>query len=242
MSEGSILAADYVESRYLAKDVHQVGIDEEVPAIYGRVVDSKFGSPIEGATITVGVGPDIFQAVSGVDGFFSFVDLPARPETVSVYHRLYFSIHRRQIEQGIRDLGVLSLKPREYVMKNVSDEEIELLAKLIQVEAGGEPYQGKVAVGAVVVNRVKNKWFPNTIEGVIRQPRQFAVAQADRIAKPNNECVNAAYDALRGIDPTGGAIFFYNPYLVRPDNWVVKETAIVASIGDHVFSVLRGDA
>ena len=93
-----------------------------------------------------------------------------------------------------------------------SSNELYLLAKCIYAEARGEPYTGQVAIGAVVLNRVKDSRFPNTISGVIYQPQAFtAVADGQINLAPNQTAINAANDALNGWDPTYGCLYYYNP-------------------------------
>lgn len=96
---------------------------------------------------------------------------------------------------------------------SATDEEIDLLAALIECEAGSEPYDGMVAVGAVVLNRVKSSSYSNTISGVIYEPYQFGPARSGLLAKALNSsiptsCINAAKEALSGTDPTGGLLHF----------------------------------
>jgi len=116
----------------------------------------------------------------------------------------------------------------------VSEGQIDpvyLLASLIWAEARGEPFEGQVAVGAVVMNRVESPQFPGTIQEVIRQKGQFAKA-SDKFSL---ETLEAAEAALRGKDPTGGALYFYNPNLTT-DTWIfTRETLCV--IGNHRFAI-----
>lgn len=96
---------------------------------------------------------------------------------------------------------------------SASKSELDMLAAIIQCEAEGESYTGKVAVGAVVLNRVKSSKFPNTIEGVIKQKGQFSPVASGRFARvlsngANSECYKAAKDALNGSNPIGNALFF----------------------------------
>jgi Cell wall hydrolyses involved in spore germination len=116
-----------------------------------------------------------------------------------------------------------------------SDADVTLLARLIDVEARGEPFQGKVAVGAVVVNRVKDPRFPNTIRDVIYEPNQFAVGGLHRFPVPSEESRRAAIAALRGEDPTRGALFFYNPDKTVNAAWWATRPARMR-IGNHVFT------
>jgi N-acetylmuramoyl-L-alanine amidase len=90
--------------------------------------------------------------------------------------------------------------------------DVYLLARAVHGEARGEPYVGKVAVAAVVINRTKSPEFPNTIAGVIYQPEAFtAVSDGQINLAPDEESLRAARDALNGWDPTGGALYYYNP-------------------------------
>ncbi|MCR4943673.1 MAG: cell wall hydrolase [Clostridium sp.] len=118
----------------------------------------------------------------------------------------------------------------------VTKSDIDLLAKLIYAESRGEPYEGKVAVASVVLNRVLDKQFPNTIQGVIFQPKAFSCVKNGNItAYPDDNCYAAAYDALRGADPTNDALYFYNPSTATC-SWM-KSTAKrnIKTIGHHVF-------
>lgn len=117
-----------------------------------------------------------------------------------------------------------------------SESEIYLLAKVIYGEARGESYTGQVAVGAVVLNRVKSSSFPNTISGVVYQPYAFtAVADGQINLVPNESAKKAARDALNGWDPSGGALYYYNPKTAT-SSWIFSRTTIV-TIGNHVFAI-----
>lgn len=118
----------------------------------------------------------------------------------------------------------------------VSEWERHLLASLIWHEARGEPFEGQIAVGAVVLNRVKDPRFPDTILGVVTQPGQFpwSLEQLQR-TRPDARAYEAADRALAGEDPTGGALYFYNPAkTVTPEFWATRP--VVARIGQHVFT------
>lgn len=114
---------------------------------------------------------------------------------------------------------------------------VELLARLINGEARGEPYEGQVAVGAVILNRVKNPNFPNTIAGVIYQKGQFsciADGQFDVAIDDNTTVYKAAEEAINGADPTNGALYFYNPSKTK-SKWLFS-LKTTATIGKHVFA------
>ena len=112
-----------------------------------------------------------------------------------------------------------------------------LLARLIYAEARGESYKGKVAVGAVVLNRVRSSQFPNTLSGVIYQKNAFECVTNGSINNtPNSECLRAAKEALNGWDPTGGCLYFYNAATVPSKSWIHTRT-VKTVIGRHSFAV-----
>lgn len=114
--------------------------------------------------------------------------------------------------------------------------DLNLLARIIHGEARGEPYVGQVAIGAVVLNRVRDSRFPNTIAGVIYQPGAFdAVYDGQINLEPDNNAYNAARDALNGWDPTYGCIYYYNP-ATATSSWIWTRQ-IVLKIGKHNFAV-----
>lgn len=115
-----------------------------------------------------------------------------------------------------------------------SSNDIYLLAKLIAAEARGESYTGQVAVGAVVLNRVEHGSFPDSISGVIYQAGAFsAVKDSNWSVTPNATAQKAARDAINGWDPSGGAIYYYNPKTAK-SQWI-RSRPIIAVIGNHVF-------
>ena len=118
------------------------------------------------------------------------------------------------------------------------DDMVELLARLINGEARGEPYEGQVAVGAVILNRVKSPKFPNTIAGVIYQDSQFSCVkdgQFDVPIDPNSTVYKAAEEAMSGADPTNGALYFYNPEKTK-NKWLFS-LKTSTTIGKHRFSL-----
>ena len=109
------------------------------------------------------------------------------------------------------------------------------MACLINGEARGENYIGQVAVGAVVLNRVKSSNFPNTIPEVIYQTGQFdAVYDGQVNLLPSDSCLNAARDAMNGWDPTNGAIYYWNDE--KTNNSWIKNLTVNLKIGNHGFS------
>ena len=117
-----------------------------------------------------------------------------------------------------------------------NNNDLYLLAKLVHSEARGESYTGQVAVAAVVLNRVDDSRFPNTIAGVIYQPWAFtAINDGQFNLEPNQTAYQAAKDAMNGWDPTYGAVYYYNPRTAT-SSWI-RSTKTVTVIGQHVFSV-----
>ncbi|MBR6033854.1 MAG: spore cortex-lytic enzyme [Clostridia bacterium] len=117
-------------------------------------------------------------------------------------------------------------------VSNTSD--LNLLARLIYAESRGEPYTGQVAVGAVVLNRVKSSSFPNTVSGVIYQSGAFSVVSDGQInLSPNDTAKKAAQDALNGWDPSYGAIYYFNPNTAT-SAWIWSRPQTV-QIGNHRF-------
>lgn len=116
-----------------------------------------------------------------------------------------------------------------------SNTDVTLLARLIYGEARGENFTGQVAVGAVVMNRVKSSSFPNTISGVIYQPYAFtAVADGQINLSPDATAIKAAKQAMNGYDPTYGAIYYYNP-AIATSTWIFSRKTTI-TIGNHVFA------
>ncbi len=117
---------------------------------------------------------------------------------------------------------------------NTSD--VQLMARAINGEARGEPYEGQVAVGAVILNRVKSSQFPNTIAGVIYQSGAFTAVADGQINVPIEEgstVYKAAKDAMNGWDPTGGCIYYFNPNTAT-NKWIWSRPQ-VKTIGKHIF-------
>ena len=131
----------------------------------------------------------------------------------------------------LQKIGLPTGKPSS---NSSSSDNVTLLAKLINGEARGEIYTGQVAVGAVVLNRVRSSSFPNTIPGVIYQSGAFtAVSDGQINLQPQQSCYNAARDALNGWDPTGGALYYYNP-ATATSSWIWSRPILV-KIGRHNF-------
>lgn len=119
-----------------------------------------------------------------------------------------------------------------------TENDVQLLARCVNGEARGEPYEGQVAVAAVILNRVKSPSFPNSIAGVIYQPGAFTAVNDGQInvpIDPNSDVYRACQEAMNGSDPSGGAIYYYNP--AKTTNQWIYSRQVVKTIGKHKFAI-----
>jgi N-acetylmuramoyl-L-alanine amidase len=155
-----------------------------------------------------------------------------------------------QIDHGIRIDGIAgpetqrtlkndSMSKKETSSKDYNSNDVYWLSRIIEAEARGESYKGKVAVGNVILNRVKSKDFPNTIYNVIFEyfgniPQFSPVQEGTIYNTPSKESINAAKDAINGYKPVGDATYFFNPNKAA-GSWIVKNKSYVSTIGGHAF-------
>jgi len=141
-------------------------------------------------------------------------------------------------------LGQRLIIPREHTpgpassrsaLSSFTDREIELLARTVHGEARGESFEGQVAVAAVILNRLKSYDFPNTVLEVVYQPRAFTAVDDGQInMHPDLSAYEAVGEALRGWDPSDGALYYFNPD-ISTSRWIWSRTPI-KRIGNHVFA------
>ena len=151
------------------------------------------------------------------------------------------AVIRFQKDSGLTADGIAGSKTLTYLGLSSSNSnygysqgEIDLLARTISAEARGEPYEGQVAVGAVILNRVEHPSFPNTIAGVVYQSGAFSCMDDGQFNQPISDTSRkAAVDAVNGWDPSGGAIYYYNP-VTATSKWI-RSRPIIVTIGAHVF-------
>ena len=152
------------------------------------------------------------------------------------------AVRQFQADQGLAvdgiagpdTLAALGVSGSSNGATSVSNSDYYLLARIISAEARGEPYTGQVAVGAVVLNRVKHPSFPDTIAGVIYQPGAFSAINDGQFDQPIAESAyRAAQDALNGWDPSGGAVFYFNPD--KTSDAFMHSRPVIKRIGDHLF-------
>jgi N-acetylmuramoyl-L-alanine amidase len=165
----------------------------------------------------------------------------------------YWAVRNFQYEFGLPVDGIVGAKTKAMLVKatkyekqgttgstsaNVpngySQNDIQLMANAVYGESRGEPYTGQVAVAAVILNRVQSASFPNTVAGVIYEPGAFtAVADGQINLTPNETAKKAVLDALNGWDPTGNAIYYFNPDTAT-SSWIWSRPQI-KKIGKHIF-------
>lgn len=135
---------------------------------------------------------------------------------------------------GPKTLSYLGISSGSSGSGQYNSNDVYLLAKVIAAEARGESYVGQVAVGAVVLNRVEHSSFPDSIAGVVYQPGAFScVNDSNWSVAPTAESQKAARDAINGWDPSGGAIYYYNP--AKTSNQWIRSRPVIVTIGSHLF-------
>ncbi|TBL81420.1 spore cortex-lytic enzyme [Paenibacillus thalictri] len=146
------------------------------------------------------------------------------------------AVSKFQINYGLTVDGNVGAQTWKALKKySLNRSELDILAKVIYSEARGEPYQGQVAVGAVVMNRIASGQFPDNIHDVVFQNRAFtAVADGQYYLTPNSTAYLAAQDAVRGWDPTGGSLYYFNPKTAT-SAWIWSRPQTV-TIGNHIFA------
>lgn len=166
-------------------------------------------------------------------------------------YRTYIAVKNYQAKNGLKADGVagdrtltsLGINAGQYAASAsntgntgsyTNNQDVLLLARLINGEARGEPYEGQVAVGAVVLNRTRDSRFPSTIAGVIYQPGAFtAIVDGQIHAEMKQSSINAARDALNGWDPSSGAVYYFNPSTAT-SGWIWSRP-LIKIIGKHRF-------
>ena len=141
-------------------------------------------------------------------------------------------------EKGKKDEAEVKAAAEETIEMEVAvtEEEYDLLARAVYSEARGEPFQGQVAIAAVILNRVEHRNFPDTINDVIFQPSAFTAVQDGQFwLTPDSTAYEAVEEALAGNDPSGGAIFYYNP--ATASNQWIRSRQVITAIGKHVFAI-----
>lgn len=140
------------------------------------------------------------------------------------------SVARFQRDFNIEQLGIVGPQTSKRL------EDVDMMAHVVYGEARGESYEGQVAVAAVILNRVQSDEFPNSISGVILQRNAFSsIMDGQSLLPPNSGAYKAVKDAFMGWDPSGGAVYYYNPGLAT-DSWIYSRT-VTKRIGNHLFGI-----
>lgn len=149
----------------------------------------------------------------------------------------YYAVVSFQVASGLVSDGIVgntTLNKLCISTTKASQGDLEILAAVIRSKGMGEPYTGKVAIGAVVLNRIASEFFPDTIKEVVYQSGEFDPVKDGQInLAPNKTAVKAAKDALNGWDPTGGALYFWNQETTTSK--LISSIPIKLQIGRHVF-------
>ncbi len=151
-------------------------------------------------------------------------------------YQTYNAVKRFQKNYGLLNDGIVGPNTWKVLKKHsLSLEEFKLLTRLVYSESRGEPYEGQVAVAAVVLNRIDSNQFPNSVRSVIFQERAFtAVDDGQFWLNPNQTAEKAALDAIRGWDPAKGALYYFNPDTAT-SSWIWSRPQI-KKIGKHIFA------
>lgn len=156
-------------------------------------------------------------------------------------YKMYQSVKKFQKKNNLKQDGIVGNATKKALgiqtkKKATSrSDEIYLLSQAITGEARGEPYIGQVSVGAVILNRIKDSRFPHSIAGVVYQPGAFTAVDDGQInMKPTQSCIKAANDAINGWDPTGGAVYYWNP-ATATSKWIWRLKPIY-KVGKHWFA------
>ena len=169
---------------------------------------------------------DLGYYTGPIDGYLGGNTVPA----IRAFQRDYgLSVDGIVGKQTLQALGVT-------VGSQQASSDLYLLAKCVYAEARGEPYEGQVAVAAVILNRVEDPAFPNSISGVIYQPWAFTAVHDGQISlEPDATAYSAARDAMNGWDPTYGCLYYYNP-TTATSQWIYSRQTVV-QIGEHIFAI-----
>ena len=150
------------------------------------------------------------------------------------------AVTRFQKQQGLNQTGIADENTLKRlgitigVVPDATEANVNLLARMISAEGRGEPYIGQVAIGAVICNRIEHPSFPDTLAGVLYQNGAFSALYDGQFNEPvADSAYSAARDALAGWDPTGGAIYYYNPD--KTSNKFIYSRPVITVIGDHRF-------
>jgi N-acetylmuramoyl-L-alanine amidase len=201
----------------------------------------KGDSLYKGQKLTIPTGDGNVSGSSGVSTYKvqkgDTLFLIARKFGVSVNDlKRYNNFWRNTVYPGqVLKIPARSSRPAVTVSRGVSSRDLDLLARAVYSEGRGEIYEGQVAIAAVILNRLKHPDFPKSIAGIIYQPGAFSAVDDGQInLKPDGTAYKAAQDALKGWDPTDGAIYYWNPAKAT-SKWIWSRP-ITKRIGNHVFA------
>lgn len=208
---------------------------------YGVIAHQQFQSTQSQSVVSVALTSSQIKTIQTKLknwGYYTgAVDGISGPKTISAIK--YFQRRNGLVVDGIvgsKTAAAMGIKLTSASSgSSANNSDLNLLARCVYAEARGESYTGQVAIAAVVLNRVKDSRFPNTISGVIYQPYAFTAVNDGQInLTPNTTAFNAAKDALNGWDPTYGSIYYFNPNTAT-SAWIWSRPQTV-TIGRHIFA------
>lgn len=165
--------------------------------------------------------------------------IPAKAKVLGTSSNLNINLEGTQIvskNNNINSDETVSVFNHGQEKLYITKSDLDIMASLVYAESRGEPFEGKVAVASVVLNRVLSPGFPNSIKDVIFQPNAFSCVRNGQInANPDQNCYDAVYEAISGKDPTNQALYFYNPTIATCSWMKQTEKKDTKSIGNHIF-------
>ncbi|MDP1510941.1 spore cortex-lytic enzyme [Paenibacillus sp. CMAA1739] len=224
-------SSEAVDFGSYGQDVYELQSRLKLLGFFGGTVDSNFGSStltaVKGFQKEFGIKPD---GVVGAKTKLKLVNAtPHWKPTETPMHRKNQGSDQGQAANNNNDETMGSANTM-----GLSENDLKIMANAVYGESRGEPFEGQVAVAAVILNRVKSPSFPNTPSGVIFQPGAFtAVADGQIWLTPNETAQKAVRQALNGWDPSGGCLYYFNPKTAT-SKWIWSRPQ-VKTIGEHIF-------
>ncbi|GAB6137602.1 spore cortex-lytic enzyme [Halanaerobaculum tunisiense] len=248
------LGARTLQFRHTGADVEKLQQKLQTVGHYQGAIDGFYGGQTEDAVIEFQIDQQL--TIDGLAGWNTIQNLKqvtnnnyqvqSGDSLFKIAHKFNTSVQALQEVNGLQSESIYpgqkltipkssTSSSGNYTRLDLSKQELDLLTKAVYSEARGESYTGQVAVAAVILNRVEDPRFPDTIKGVIFQPWAFtAVHNGQFWLEPDQRSRKAALDAVQGWDPTGRAVFYYNPVKVT-SHWIYTRD-IIKKIGKHYFA------
>lgn len=248
-----LISKRFATSVYRIKEANGLTLDDIYPGQQLRIPKSEGSTkPSETLPVTTaeGTSPEALPGTAPAnDGAVRYTVKPG-DSLYKIAQRYWVSVEALKAANGLTGdeiyVGRVLVIPASVNRTGPSEasrqtsltrEDVDLMARVVYAEARGEIYEGQVAVAAVIQNRLKNPDFPKTIRGIVYQTYAFeTVANGQINLTPNDQAYQAVQDALNGWDPSGGALYFWNPAGAANSKWI-KTRTVIKQIGNHVFGI-----